>query len=254
MTDPLERPREPEFDRLVDEAWPATYAERVGGWRLRFADGVTKRANSVWPAADPAATGGGSGHLDGAIEAVERFYAARGLPAVFSLSADSRPEGLDGHLEARGYRIADPTLIMTAELSDERPVESDVAIRDVPSAAWLDLWWSVDGRYDGSGLGTARDIVTGAAASYASTGDAVGRGVRQGDWVGIYCMAVAPHARRRGLARNVLHALLNEGRERGAKKAYLSVTAHNTAAQALYAQAGFEVAGGYHYRVRPLPA
>ncbi|MGH3390190.1 MAG: GNAT family N-acetyltransferase [Actinomadura sp.] len=228
------------FDRLVDEAWPATYVENVGGWRLRFADGVTKRANSVWPAAEP-------GGIDGAITAVEHFYAERGLPAVFSLSAEARPEGLDGLLAARGYEIVDPTLIMTAELPGE--AVRDVEIADVPSAEWLDLWWLVDGRY-GLGLGTATDIMTGVPAWYASTGDAVGRGVPQGDWMGIYCMAVAPHARRRGLARNVLHALLGLGREHGARKAYLSVTAHNTAARALYASAGFEVAGGYHYRVR----
>jgi ribosomal protein S18 acetylase RimI-like enzyme len=64
-------------------------------------------------------------------------------------------------------------------------------------------------------------------------------------------MAVVPHARRRGLAREVLHALLNRGREQGARKAYLAVTAHNVAARALYEQTGFEAVGGYHYRVRP---
>jgi ribosomal protein S18 acetylase RimI-like enzyme len=244
MTEPLTT----EFDRLVDAVWPATYAEDVGGWRLRFADGVTKRANSVWPATAP-------DDVDGAIVAVERFYAVRGLPAVFSLSAAARPEGLDGLLAARGYETVDPTLIMTAELSDELPVAPGVEITDVPSAEWLELWWSVDGRY-GSGLGTARGIVTGVPASYAcytsAAGDAVGRAVRQGDWVGIYCMAVAPHARRRGLARNVLHALLNQGREHGARNAYLVVTTRNTAAHALYAQAGFEVTGRYHYRVLPV--
>jgi ribosomal protein S18 acetylase RimI-like enzyme len=229
------------FDRLVDEAWPAPYVEDIGGWRLRYADGVTKRANSVWPVAEPADAGG-------AIAAVERFYAERGLPAVFSLSAESRPEGLDGLLAARGYARVEPTLVMTAEPDHAGPAVRGVEITEEPSAGWLDLWWSVDGRH-GSGLGAAREIMTGVPAWYVSAGDAVGRGVPQGDWMGIYCMAVAPHARRRGLARNVLRALLGLGREHGVRAAYLAVTAHNTAARTLYASAGFEIAGGYHYRV-----
>ncbi|MFC7732792.1 hypothetical protein [Actinomadura keratinilytica] len=41
------------FDRLVDQAWPAAHVEDAHGWRLRYAYGVTKRANSVWAAAEP---------------------------------------------------------------------------------------------------------------------------------------------------------------------------------------------------------
>lgn len=235
-----------DFDRLVDEAWPAPNAEDLGGWRLRFARGVTKRANSVWPAGEQADVGA-------AIDAAERRYSARGLPTVFSVSANARPEGLDDLLAARGYEVVDPTVMMTLELSEERPVSSEVRLADAPSPEWLDLWWSVDGRF-GSRLDTAESILTGVPAGYALAGDGaddgVGRGVRQGDWLGIYCMAVAPRARRRGLGRDVLHALLNHGLEQGARRAYLSVTAHNTAARALYEQAGFEIAGGYHYRVR----
>src|SRR5512139_756147 len=98
------------FDRLVDEAWPATHREAFDGWWLRHAGGVTKRANSVLAAAEPVDPAG-------AIEAAERFYAERGLPAVFSLSPRSPPDRLDDLLAARGYALVDPTLIMTADLT-----------------------------------------------------------------------------------------------------------------------------------------
>lgn len=234
------------FDQLVDEAWPATHTEEFDSWRLRYAGGVTKRANSVWPAGEP-------DDVEAAIEAAERFYAERGLPAVFSISENAHPEKLDRLLAQRGYELVDPTLIMTADLSEERPVTREVETVDAPSAGWLQVWWSVDGRY-ATDLATAKAIVTGVAAVYATAGEGVGRAVPQGDWLGIYCMAVPLRARRRGLAREVLHALLNDGRARGAYAAYLCVTSQNTGARALYEQAGFQVSGGYHYRVRQLTA
>lgn len=237
------------FDRLIDEAWPAQYTEVFDGWRLRHAGGVTKRANSVWAAAEP-------GDPVKAIEAAERFYAERGLAPVFSVGPGSRPADLDTLLARRGYTVVDPTLVMTTTLAGEPSMAGKVRIADRPSDAWLDLWWSVDGRYP-AGLATATKILTGVPASYASTGEdgceGVGRSVSQGDWLGIYSMAVAPAARRRGLARDVLTALLDDGLERGAHRAYLCVTEQNSGARALYERAGFEVSGGYHYRVGPNP-
>ncbi|MFI6514323.1 GNAT family N-acetyltransferase [Spirillospora sp. NPDC050679] len=229
------------FDGLVDQAWPAFEHVAAHGWRLRYAGGVTKRANSVWPAADP-------GDLEAAIAAAERFYTARGAAPVFSVSPSARPAALDAELERRGYALADPTLVMTADLLPGPPPDRPVEIADAPSPAWLEVWWSVDGRY-ADALPTAERIVTGVPAFYAMTGDAVGRAVPQGDWLGVYCMAVAPESRRRGLARDVLRALLDEGRKRGARRAYLCVTEANSGAQALYEKAGFRTETRYHYRV-----
>ncbi|MGI8331509.1 GNAT family N-acetyltransferase [Actinomadura scrupuli] len=235
------------FDELVDGAWPAAYAEPIGGWRARYAEGVTKRANSVLCTGDP-------GEVTTAIEAAERFYAGRGLPAVFQVSGAARPPRLDGLLAGRGYTLVDPTLVMVRELQHTRP-DSRVVIGDAPTPRWLGLWWSVDGRY-GTGLPAAERILTGVPAWYASIEEdgallATGRAVPQGEWLGIYAMTVAPAARRRGLGREVLRALLARGRDQGRTRAYLAVVESNTAARALYEREGFRIAGRYHYRVRP---
>ncbi|MFC0040034.1 GNAT family N-acetyltransferase [Actinomadura rayongensis] len=233
-----------DFERLIDAAWPAPVVADVHGWRLRFADGVTKRANSVWPAAHPA-------DADAAIRAAEEYYLRRDERPTFHIGPGARPAALDALLERRGYVKVDPTLVLTADLDAEVP-PPDAEIADAPSQEWMDAWWSVDGRYD-DGEPVARRILTGTPARYAAAGDgaAVGRAVPQGDWLGVYCMAVRPEARRRGLARTVLRALLADGRARGARRAYLCVTERNAAARALYAAAGFTVAARYHYRVRP---
>ncbi|MBO2438421.1 GNAT family N-acetyltransferase [Actinomadura nitritigenes] len=244
MTRSVTVPGPQDLDGLVAAAWPARSVQDIGGWLLRHADGVTKRANSVLPLDAPQ-------DLDAALARAELFYGERGLPAVFSLSERARPEGLDAVLEARGYEIVDPTLAMAAPIAG--PYERDgVEIASEPSPGWLDVWWAVDGRYDHQ-LPVATEILTGVPAGYASLdGVAVGRGVPQGEWLGIYAMAVAPEARRRGLGRRVLRALLGWGREQGCERAYLVVVERNAAARAMYAAEGFTESGGYHYRVKTI--
>ncbi|MBB2913209.1 ribosomal protein S18 acetylase RimI-like enzyme [Streptosporangium becharense] len=232
------------FDRLVDRAWPAIERVDAGGWSLRAAAGVTKRANSVLPLGERA-------DLAAAIGEAEEFYADRGLPCVFSVGGGA-PSGLDAALEARGYRVVDPTLVMTAPLDHGTAAEDEgVELAEAPSQAWLDAWWSVDGRFGDDGLATAARILTGVPATYASLdGQAVGRGVVQGEWFGVYCMAVVPHARRSGLGGRVLRALLSHARRQGTRRAYMVVVESNAVARSLYERQGFAVAGRYHYRVR----
>ncbi|MFA1543930.1 GNAT family N-acetyltransferase [Actinomadura monticuli] len=242
----MARSLEARLGELVAEAWPAPSTQDIGGWLLRHADGVTKRANSVLPLGDP-------GDVDRAVERAEGRYAALGLPTVFSVDAHARPEGLDGFLEGRGYELVDPTVAMMTDLAGPRERDG-VEITGAPSEEWLDLWWSVDGGYDHRPP-VAEKILTGVPAGYASLdGVAVGRGVPQGEWLGVYAMAVAPEARRRGLGRRVLRSLLGWGREQGCERAYLVVVERNAPARAMYEAEGFVRAGGYHYRVKNVTA
>lgn len=64
-------------------------------------------------------------------------------------------------------------------------------------------------------------------------------------------LAVAPEARRRGIARALVAAFLAEAAARGAETAFLEVAADNAPAEALYRAAGFAQAGrrrGYYAR------
>ncbi len=71
-------------------------------------------------------------------------------------------------------------------------------------------------------------------------------GTGQGD---IQTVTVAPRARRQGLGRTLMLALINEARRRGAEELFLEVRADNENAQALYTELGFEaiaVRKGYY--------
>jgi N-acetylglutamate synthase len=234
------------FNDLMRAGWPALEEVDVDGWVARFSAGVTHRANSVLPVAAPP-------DLDDALTRVESLYAERGLPAVFQL-ADS---GLDQVLAARGYELNSPTSTQTTRIGDVSPAEG-VVITEAPDQDWLDLWWSVDGRGDADALAVAVKILTGGPALYATLRDdhgaaAIGRLALVGEWGGIYCMAVRPDVRRRGLGSAVVRGLLAAGRERGCANAWLHVLAKNTGAKELYAGFGFTEVSTYHYRTQPLP-
>ena len=64
----------------------------------------------------------------------------------------------------------------------------------------------------------------------------------------ILTLAVQPTARRGGLGRQLLRAVMDEASRRGAKKLFLEVAPENAAARALYASFGFiQVGHRPHY-------
>lgn len=236
----------PSFGHLVHRHWPAYEVRESHGWLLRHAAGVTKRANSVFPAGEPAAR-------DAAIAAAERFYRERGRPPIFSMD-DAAPAWLDAELDARGYAMVDPTIVMSRPLDGTwGPPAHKVALDDEPSPGWAERWWEVDGRGGPEELAVAERILRGVPSTYAAIGggvpDAVGRLTVTDGWAGVYCMAVRSAARRQGLGRAILLALLDAARMERAQHAYLTVVAANAPARALYAGLGFTEIGGYHYRV-----
>lgn len=63
------------------------------------------------------------------------------------------------------------------------------------------------------------------------------------DEIHINNVAVRAKYRRRGVGGALLAAALEQGKQGGARRAFLEVRAGNVAAQALYAQQGFEIVG-----------
>jgi len=236
------------LDHLADRGWPALEREGLGGWVLRASAGVTNRANSVL-------TAGNVDDVPAAVDRAERWYADRSLAAAFQLSPAS-PSGLDDLLARRGYREHARTDILVADRAEVAasggPIDVCPGISGRPDDAWLDTWWSVDGRGGDSERDIAARILSGGPALYAGAGDAeapdaVARLALVGEWGGLYAVATRPSARRRGLARALAVALARRSAEHGVHRVWLQVLAGNTAAHALYASLGFRRASGYAY-------
>jgi GNAT superfamily N-acetyltransferase len=246
-----------ELESVAARAWPAAEVEALGGWRLRYTSGVTRRGNSVWPGPG-APSDGGPGPLAAAIERAERFYAERGAPARFQLVPGC--EALDAALAERGYRTESPVSVQTVDLSllAARPAGGagiEVEVADACSADW----WSVAG--ERSRFATVQNVYSGLLARIgARAGFALARrrgapvatalGVADAAWAGVFSMLVLPEERRRGAARALLGGLARWASARGAERLYLQVERDNPAALALYASAGFRERYGYHYRLR----
>jgi GNAT superfamily N-acetyltransferase len=234
------------LDRLADQGWPALEREQLDGWTLRASSGVTNRANSVL-------TSGPVGDLDAAVDAAERWYAARALPPVFQVSPASHPSLTDA-LGRRGYRDHSPTDILVADRAAAAVAAVDPAVRITgrPDDAWLDTWWSVDGRGGAAERDVAARILRGGPGLYAAHGDpaapdAVARLALVGDRGGLYAVATRPEARRRGLARALVQTLATASAEHCVRGLWLQVLADNAAAHALYASLGFRPASHYSY-------
>lgn len=119
------------IEELSMNAWPAMQTLHYDGWVLRFADGYTKRANSVNPLYDSKMD------LDEKIKVSESFYRDKGLPTVFKMTAASAPANLDTRLVARGYRIDSPTSVQLLDLSAaEYKITDAVDLTSTDSEAW----------------------------------------------------------------------------------------------------------------------
>ena len=237
-------------------ALPPEQVERVGDWWLR------RSATSSWWMAtvlphgdvDPA-------ELDRRIAIAERFYAGDGMVTRFQVCPGACPPQLDGVLAERGYRWSDPMSLRAVRVDEIRapaPAGLRLGIDSVPTNAWFDAWYTVHGQ--GTDPRAEREMLDRVSqpSAYASVVDgdrivAVGRGVADAGWVGVFGMATLPEARGRGAGRGVVAALAGWATSQGAEGLYLQVEQANAAARRLYEQAGFAELTGYHYRTAASP-
>jgi len=230
-------------------AWPALEQILYDGWILRFADGHTKRSNSVNP------TYRSTLDLDEKIETCERAFSARGLPTIFRLTPFSQPPSLDGALADRGYETIDRTLVMVRRLdpSVRSQAASSVSVSEI--AAWLDAFASFDLLSLGA-MATRRRLLARLSGEPIPTiAGPIGRplgvnlGIREDEALGLFALFVAVDARRQGLGTALVEETLRIGADRGATIAYLQVEDANHSARTLYERLGFVEAYPYWYRI-----
>jgi GNAT superfamily N-acetyltransferase len=204
--------------------WPGVVREAFGEWELRTepepGDRVRKRANSCLAIGDPGVA------LAEAARVVEDFYASRSRPAVVQVETDS---DIDRWFAGAGWTVVPggESLFLLGSTSRARRL---LAGR-VHEPAEL--------RADGP-------------RARASVGDlADARAAVDGDWLGVHGLYVVPEARRRGLGRSVLAALLDWGAEQGVSTLWLHVETDNAPARAFYERLGLDAHHACRYLASP---
>ena len=201
------------YEKLSFNTHPCLEEELYDGWLLRFAEGYTKRANSVNIV-------GESGVLFAdKVSYCEAAYAKHNLPTVFKIAPMAAE--LDGVLEDKGYSAVDKTNVMTVDLTRKGKIQARIANPVLCATVYAD-----------------------------KKAVACGLGVMEQGHVGLLDIVVKEEYRGCGFGKVLCQALLEKAKEKGATTGYLQVVDGNIAAKKLYKSLGFEDLYSYWYRVK----
>ncbi len=240
------------LEEYTCRTWPALETIELDGWLLRFANGVTGRANAVYPLY-PAKR-----DILEKIKHVEQHYRSRGIKPAFKL-VESLPlhRTLDSILKQHGYTFYNDSRVMAVALGEDIPRPK----HQVTLESFNDAWMTDYGRIypeRGTQTPTYRELLMSPIGQriYASVwadGQRVAVGVLSSSraYAGIYCMATHPDYRGRGMATSIVQAMMDYAKNHGVQRVFLQVAGDNAAAQMVYGNCGFEVMYRYWYRILP---
>ena len=238
------------LERLAFRTRPSLETVEYDGWVLRFADGYTKRANSVNPhfgSTLPAST---------KIAQCEALYRERGLPTIFRLTPFSQPTVLDQVLASVGYSMVDRSLVMTASIDRVQDLDINSVVH-AEGDTWLAAFDQLC-RLKPFEQAAHRRIVEAkretqcfAMIEQGGSPIACGLGVLVDDAVGLFDLFTSEAHRRNGHGAAIVGSILYWAHRQGGRTGFLQVHSQNTPARRLYEQFGFEVTYPYWYRVKP---
>jgi ribosomal protein S18 acetylase RimI-like enzyme len=213
------------------------------GWTFRATPGLARgRSNHALP---PCRTLSPREIADGVARA-EEFAGRHGIVPGVQVSPLELHEELDRDLRGRGWTGKEPVIVMTAPVAEVLGGGDGVelTLSDRADLHWLEAWAACEPARDVQSHVDTLARMAGRARFGHFGAEAVGIVVESDALAGLFCLAVAPAMRRRGLGSALVRGLL-AGCASDAV-AYLQVEGHNVAATAMYERLGFEVA--YRYR------
>ncbi len=233
-------------------AWPALSNVFHDGWVARFADGLTRRANSVNPLH-------GGATMDGpSLQFFENLFRGHDLPLIIRMPWLLDPV-VDRRLDQLGYQAEGESRTIYGEIGSLLAQPDPAArIQSEADEAWLSLIHGMQGRTPAQSE-IYEDIIQSIAvpAAFASLREegevvAMAYAVLDGDL--LCCESVVTGARHRGkgFGRRLMSALFHWAQVNQATGACLQVESQNAAGLALYRSLGMATElHRYHYRRLP---
>lgn len=237
------------IEEYTINAWPAISTLFYDGWVLRFADGFTKRANSVSPL------------YSSTINPLEKIRYCQGLykawkqETLFKMTKGVHPACLDRILEKEGYEYIAETSVQFLDLAAFRGnMDPEIKLIEQPDEKWF-LEFSrrnkMSWEHHDIHIKVVNNIVLPKAAfSLYEDEDIIGfgLGVIENGYLGIYDILVAELRRGRGIGFRIMSSLLSWGKSMGARYSYLQVKEENRAGWVLYKKLGYKELYRYWYR------
>lgn len=241
------------IEELSMNAWPAFQTNLYDGWVLRFADGYTKRANSINPLYNSTIP------LDQKIACCETKYMRQNLPVVFKLTLGSFPKDIDSNLKKKGYAKLDETSVRVLKMSrHSRRKPEDVYIEKNLNNDWFDGFIKCSNIANTRDKLSAKKIMNNIMVEVIYVSKKIeenivgcGLGVIERGHVGIFDIVVDKNYRGKGYGQDIIDGILNFAVIKGVNTAYLQVVVGNLPAEKLYDKLGFTEAYRYWYRRKP---
>jgi N-acetylglutamate synthase len=240
-----------EIEEISMNAWPALQTVHYDGWILRFANGVTKRSNSVNPIY--------ASKIDvvDKINYCENLYRSKNLPPCFKISEIVQPDGLDQRLEAHGYKHVFDISVQLVNINRWNfSFDKNIQIAEVTDDTWLDDYIRMNEVNPVSRPVLKRIldqiIVSKGLFTLTENGLAVGcgLGVAENKHIGLFDIVIDKSYRNQGLGQKLIESILAWGKSKGAEYGYLQVLIDNAPAVRLYSKVGFKEEYRYWYRMK----
>ena len=230
------------------KAWPAFVQVDDDGWISRFADGYTKRANSVTLLRP------GTDSLEGRIQQYEQMYNEKGQPCIFRLLSFNDNAEIENILDAKGYTHGDHSLVLSQDLinKDFQALEFD----PITIEEWMKCYCELSGKEIRAHsthiriINNIKDKYILAALPVNKNVLSCGLGALSIGLFGIFDIVTNPQHRNKGYGYKLINGMLHWAVRNRASAAYVQVIAENLPAVRLYQKLGYEPAYEYHYKIQ----
>jgi len=249
------------YQEFLMNSWPAHHYYFLNGWILRFNDGITSRANSVFPLRYT----GSQKTLVEDIKIVEQAYGEYNLPPIFTMHEFHEPKNLKAMLIKRGYHTFDFTNALGIEIHEIKKtnITNDFKYEfyDTRTNEFSDFLARFSGRNEkeqviideiASRMIIPKKLFIVARSQDEIVGCLMAVLIPQG-FLYIGDVLVHPNYRRQKLATSLFIKLMKEWAvPNGAKYVWLQVETENSGALNLYSNLGLKKIYSYYYMKRNL--